>query len=73
MARKYQMHLSKPIKRPADRDAFWHDYLNSGFENVAGKYLRYSIKYKLLIRLYNMANKLKNKRIAQKIGSSIFY
>lgn len=71
-ARKYQSLLKTPIKRPADRDAFWKDYHENGFLYVAKKYLHYSRKYKMLITLYNIAKYL-NERVAQRLGMIVFY
>ena len=73
MAQKYQMHLARPIKRPENRGKFWQDYHTFGFAYVAKKYLRYGTKYKLLMMFYNWANKLPDKRMAQKIGERLFY
>ncbi|TYZ27778.1 4Fe-4S dicluster domain-containing protein [Selenomonas caprae] len=73
VARNYQIHLNRPIKRPAKRDDFWEDYHKHGFDFVARKYLRYGKRYSLLMLLYNLANLLKNKRLAQKIGGWLFY
>ena len=73
VARKYQIHLSKPITRPDKRDEFWQNYHNFGFAYVAKRYLHYSGKYKVLMILYNLANHLQNKRLVQKIGNWLFY
>lgn len=73
VARKYQMHLVRPIKRPAERESFWQDYHTCGFEFVARKYLRYGGKYKVLMLMYNLLNRLKNKRLVQKVGNWLFY
>lgn len=73
VARKYQMHLTRPIKRPAEREGFWQDYHADGFEFVARKYLRYGEKYRILMFIYNLLNRLKNKRLVQKVGNWIFY
>ena len=73
VARKYQMHLTRPIKRPAERECFWQDYHADGFEFVARKYLRYGEKYRILMFIYNLLNRLKNKRLVQKVGNWIFY
>ncbi len=73
IARKYQIHLQRPINRPLKRENFWKDYHRNGFFYVAKKYLRYGKKYKLLMRFYNWANRLEDKRMAQKIGNWLFY
>lgn len=73
VAKKYQMHLRGPIKRPDKRAAFWEDYHRRGFQYVAHKYLRYGGKYKVLMLLYNIANHMTNKRFAQKLGGKLFY
>lgn len=73
VAKKYQLHLRRPVKCPDKRDAFWADYHRKGFQYVAHKYLRYGGKYKVIMLLYNIANRMTNKRIAQKLGSKLFY
>ncbi len=73
VARKYQSHLKRPAKRPASRDDFWYDYHKYGFAYVARKYLRYSYRYKLLLLMYNMAVRLKAKKISQYIRKKIFF
>ena len=73
VARKYQIHLSQPIARPDKRDEFWQDYHKFGFAYVAKRYLHYRGKYKVLMILYNLANRLQNKRLVQKIGNWLFY
>lgn len=73
VAKKYQLHLSRPVEYPDKRDAFWADYHRKGFQYVAHKYLRYGGKYKIIMSLYNIANHMTNKRIAQKLGSKLFY
>ena len=73
VARKYQMHLVRPIKRPAERERFWQDYNTYGFAFVARKYLRYGGKYKVLMLMYNLLNRLKNKHLVQKVGNWLFY
>lgn len=73
IAKKYQLHLSRPNDRPALRDAFWNDYFEHGFEYVAKRYLRYSVRYKILMIAYNVFKRMKNKRIAQMIGTRLFY
>ncbi|MBP3819977.1 MAG: Coenzyme F420 hydrogenase/dehydrogenase, beta subunit C-terminal domain [Butyrivibrio sp.] len=73
VARKYQIHLQRPIKRPENRENYWRDYQVQGFEYVAKKYLRYGWKYNVLMVFYNLANMFDDKRVAQKLGNWLFY
>lgn len=68
-----QRRLFKPINKPKDRDAFWKEYRETGFEGVAKKFLRYNKKYKFMYRLKTFMIRHNMERIANRLIGNIFY
>lgn len=70
---KYQQpRLNTPIKRPINRDSFWHDYRINGFKYIAKKYFGYNLKNRFFLKLYFLLINIGLVKIANKFARIIF-
>lgn len=67
-----QARLRKPVARPQAYEKFWDEYLERGFGIAAKKYFRYSLKYKLMNRMYKMSKRMRLTKVPKYLLRKIY-